>query len=257
MLKYPSLYKGLTHFEGIFMLLNPEVFGMEHIVFLVVFLIIGVGSLILAKLKFKTEKSQWIYMRVLAALTIAFNILTRIGVGIDHNRWMDVIPNTFCSLTGFLFPLAVLFGKKDLKVFHGLWYMAFVGGIASIIYADFIGQAATIWHINTIGALLYHGIMFILSVATGMFKVFRPSLKKSHWFPLVTCVYIALGAIELNYLGFNNAMCIRSALIGGTPLYCWFILLVGTALVYLAAFLYEYFPKLISKIKSKKAQSKQ
>ena len=234
------------------MLLNPKIFGVEHIVFLVVFLVIGIASLVLAGLKFKTEKSQWIYMRVLAALTIIFDILTRVGMVIDNGNWIIAIPNTFCSMTGFLFPIAVLIGKKDLKIFHGVWYMALVGGLASIIYADFVVQAATIWHLNTISALLYHGIMFILTIATGMFKVFRPNLKKCHWFPIMTCIYIAVGAIELYFLNFDNSMCIITPLIGGTPLYCWFILLVGTALVYLAAFLYEYVPKWIILIKEKK-----
>ncbi len=234
------------------MLLNPQVFGKEHWIFLTLLSIIGIGSLVLAKLYLKTEKSQWIYMRVMAAIILIGDTITRIGVGLDYG-WLNAIPNTFCSMTGFLFSIVVLFGKKNLYVYNGLWYLAIFGGLVSVVYPDFISQGTTIWHLNTMAALVYHGVMFFLCIAMGMFKVFRPSIKRSWVFPLTIALYIAFGSFLVHFLKVDDAMCIVNPMLSGTPIDCWLILAVGTALVYLAAFLYEFTPKWVKKIKEKKA----
>ncbi len=233
------------------MLLAPKIFGKEHLIFLAIFLVVQISVLVVAKLKFKSEKSQWIYLRVMAGLILVFNIINRIGVGIDDG-WLYMTPNTFCSLTSFVLPIIVLFGKKDLYCYNGLWYLGFFGGLATLIYPDFIGQAETIWHLNTIFSLLHHGTMFFLCIAMGMFKVFRPSIKKSWGFPLVFSLYIVIGCFEIHVLKMDEAMCIIDPLLSNTPLYCWFILVGGTALVYAAAALYTYVPRLFSKQKTGK-----
>ncbi len=234
------------------MLLVPQVFGKEHLIFLAVFLTVAIVATVLAKLYLKSEKSQWIYMRIMAALVLLFNILNRVGVGLDGGGFLFALPNTYCSLTSFILPIVVLFGKKNLYCYNCLWYMALVGGLATIIYPDFIVQAETIWHLNTIFSLLHHGTIFFLVITMGMFKVFRPSIKRSWVFPLGFCLYIVVGTFEIHFLKLEEAMCIVQPLLSGTPLNCWFILAVGTALVYIASILYEYTPKLIKKIKEKK-----
>lgn len=233
------------------MLLNPQVFGKEHLIFLALVIIIGGGSLVLAGLKFKSEKSQWIYMRVLASLVLLFNILTRVGIMINYSSkgW---ILDSYCSLTSFLLPLIVLFGKKDLKVYQGLWYLGFAGGLGTTIYPGYIGQGATIFHLNTIMGLLHHATIFILCIAMWMLKVFRPKLKTTHYFPMVISLYITVGVLEMQLFNVEDPMAIVNPLISGTPMYAWFILIVGTALVYLFAFLYEYIPKWARIIKEKK-----
>ncbi len=232
-------------------LLNPEVFGKEHLIFLALWVLLGGGSLVLAGLKFKTEKSQWIYMRVLAVLVLIFNILTRVGVAINYkaNGW---VPDSYCSMTSLLLPIIILFGKKDLKIYQGLWYLGFAGGLGTTIYPGYIGQGPTIWHLNTIMGMLHHATIFILCIAMGMFKVFRPNLKTTHYFPMTICLYIAIGVVEMQLFGTEDPMGIVNPLISGTPMYAWFILVVGTALVYLAAFLYEFVPRWFKMVKEKK-----
>ncbi len=239
------------------MFLAAEVFGKEHLIFLSIWITICVVSSVLAKLYLKTEKAQWIYIRILACLVLLFNGLTRVGIYIHGANWMAaVFPDTFCSMSATIFPILILFGKKDLYSYHGLWYLSAVGGLTSTIYPPYIGQGPTIWYLNTISGMIYHSLLTLLCFMLVLFDVFKPSIKKSFAFPIVFSLYIVFGAFLISKMGFSDAMCIRNPLLFGTPLDCWFILVVGTILVYLAAISYEYIPNLIKKSKDKK-QSKE
>lgn len=216
----------------------PKLYGKEHIIFLVVYFVVAITTLVLAKLFLKSKKSQLIYLRTLAGLTLLFNILCRIGVAIyeDPYEWF---PATVCSMTSFVLPLFVLIRKENSYLYHGVFYIAIIGGIATLLYPEFISQGPTIFQLNTFMGLLHHGTLFILAVSMLLFNWFRPSLKKSYVFPLTFACYIAVGAFAIHKLGLEDGMLINSPIVKGTPINCWFILTVGTAAVYLISFLYE------------------
>ncbi len=216
----------------------PKVFGWEHLTFMSIYLLFGVALLIIAKKYIKEEKGQIIFIKSLAVATLICNILTRIGVGMTYG-WVTFFPSTVCSLTSFSLPLVVIFGKKNLNVYHGLWYIAIVGGIGSTLYPDYIGQNASIFFLPTICSLLHHAFIVLLSISMIMFNWFRPSIRKWYYFPLVFSCYITVGTFALHVLKIENAMSITVPLIEGTPINCWFILGVGTALEVSAVGLYE------------------
>ncbi len=227
----------------------PEVFGRQHLTFIAIYVVLGVASLILAKLFLKERKGQTIFIKVLAGLTLFFNIGCRISVGYYFGR-KYVFPSTICSLTSILLPLIVLFGKENLQVYHGLWYIALVGGLASTIYADYVSQNPSIFYLPTITGLLHHAFILLLVVAMVLFNWFKPDLKKWYYFPMIFTGYITIGTFALHVLGIENAMSITVSIISGTPLNCWFILGVGTALEVFVNLIYTLIVKYIQKKKA-------
>ncbi len=227
----------------------PKVFGWQHLTFIAIYIVIGVTSLVLGKLFLKEKKGQAIFIKVLAGLTLFFNIGCRISVGY-YFGWKYVFPSTICSLTSILLPIIVLFGKENLKVYHGLWYIALVGGLASTIYADYVSQNPSIFFLPTITGLLHHAFILLMVIAMILFDWFRPSLKKRYYFPMIFTGYIAVGTFALHVLDIKDAMSIATPIISGTPINCWFILGVGTALEVTVTLIYELILKYIQKKKA-------
>ncbi len=228
-----------------------EVFGKEHIIFLIIYFILGLTLLIISKIKIKSWKIELIYFRILSILIIISDLFCRIGEGIQYG-FINGLPSSICSITGFVLPIIILFGKKNLGVYQALVYMGIVGGFFTLLLAPFISQGSSIFQLNTFMALLYHGLLLILCISMILFKWFKPEVKKCHYFPLVYSLYITLGAFEYFNLEIISAMSIKYPLISNTPLTCWFILLVGTILIYLVGFIYEACVKIVSKNKGNK-----
>lgn len=216
----------------------PKVYGKEHIIFLVIYFVVAITAIVLSKLFLKSKKSQMIYLRTLAGLTLLFNLLCRIGVAIYEEPY-EWFPATVCSMTSFVLPTLVLLRKENDTLYHGVFYIAIVGGIATLIYPDFISQGPSIFQLNTFMGLLHHGTLFLLALSMILFGWFQPSLKKSFVFPITICIYIAIGAFAIRKLGLEDGMLINSPIVKGTPIDCWFILLFGTVLVYFISFVYE------------------
>lgn len=139
----------------------------------------------------------------------------------------------------------VLFGKEDLPIYNGPFYIGLIGGISSLIYPDFISQGTTIFQLNTIMGLLHHGYLFILCLAMLIFNWFRPSIKNCYYFPLTICIYITVGVFAIYKLGLKTAMLVDTPILSGTIIDIWFILIFGTILDYLVAFIYEVITKKI------------
>ena len=225
---------------------NPKVFGYEHLLYLLVFIIVGALMIILSKKYLKDDKSQKIYLKIIALIILIIEILNRIGVA-SVNGWQYFFPYTFCGFSSLVISLAVLIGKPNMKLFQCFWYMAFAGGIATMIYPDFIGQAESIFYMNTITGLLHHSFDIILCIGLFMFGWFKPSLKNWYYFPMIFTSYIVLGSFEISVVGINDAMSINKPIIGDGILNCWFIWIVASILIFITSFLYEYITKKMNK----------
>lgn len=216
----------------------PKIFGWQHLTYLAVFIVVSALTIFLSKKYLKDSKSQNIYLKVVAGLILISEILNRIFVAKDSG-WNVFIPNTFCGFSSLAISLLVLFGKPKMKVFQCFWYMAFFGGIITLVYPDFIGQAQSLFYSKTITGLLHHSFDIILCINLFMFGWFEPDLKNWYYFPMVFTSYIVLGAFEMSVLGVGSAMSINKAIIGNGVLTCWFIWSVGSVLVFLASYLYN------------------
>ena len=230
--------------------MHPVIFGTEHIIFLVIFVILAVVSLILIKKFVKTEKTKMIIIKVLAALLLCAVVCNRICISIKNSDWTSLIPNTFCGLDSLVLALALLIGRKNNAVLHFVVYVGFVGGLVTLIYPDFIENYPSIFDPLSFSGLLHHAFTLYLCILVQVVGWFTPDYKK--WKNLVIgfMAYITLGAFLMFVLDVNTAFYINSPILNGTPLTVWVlapIFAVGYALYMLA---YELIKRKIQKHKS-------
>ena len=109
----------------------PQLFGIEHILYLIISTVVSSAALLLAKKYAKTEKSQQIFLKAVAVLLFIAIVTNRLSqvFRYDTVRWYLIIPDSFCGMTSLVLALAVLFGKRDNNVLHFVWLLGIFGGI--------------------------------------------------------------------------------------------------------------------------------
>ena len=203
--------------------MTPELFGIEHILYIVISTILGGGGMFFAYKYLKDEKSQNLILKILAILLFVSVMTNRLSqvFRYDTVRWYCIIPDSFCAMTSLVLSLAVLFGKKDNVVYHFVWLLGLFGGISTVIYASFIGQSDSIFYIPTITGLLHHSFCALLVVALLMFKQIDITYKK--WYCTLfgfTC-YLTIGAFLMHTFDMSDAFHIAEPLLPDTPLTAW------------------------------------
>jgi hypothetical protein len=230
----------------------PEIFGWQHIVYLLVCIIVSVGTIILIKWKVKEEKYIDYIIKGVGVLLLGLLVWNRIELAV-HNGILGIIPNTFCGLTSLLFALAAIFFKRGNITFHFLVYMSIWGCTLTMIYPDFIGQAESIFYPLTISGLLHHSVSLYLSILMIVTGFFHPTIRKFYIFPIGLSFYMSYGVFLMDCIGLEEAMYIGEPLIEGT-IFTWyfvgFLICIITAAVLLA---YEYFQKWQLKKQEQKA----
>lgn len=211
--------------------MRAQVFGWEHFVYIGLTVALAVVGLLFAKKYAKTEKSQTLVLKGLALclfISIAANRLSQV-FRYDQVRWYCIIPDSYCGMTSLVLSLGVLFGKKDNVVLHFVWLLGLFGGIATIVYPDFIGQGPTVFYLPTISGLLHHSFSATMVVALLLFKQIHITYKK--WYCTLfgfTC-YITLGAFLMATFPISDAFHIVEPLFSGTPLTTWVMAPMYTA----------------------------
>lgn len=113
----------------------PQLFGIEHILYIVISTILGGGGLYFAYKYAKSEKTKTIVLKCLAIalfLSVMINRLSQV-FRYENIRWYCIIPDSFCAMTSLVLSLAVLFGKKDNNVYHFVWLLGLFGGFRNSI----------------------------------------------------------------------------------------------------------------------------
>lgn len=201
----------------------PELFGVEHILYIIISTIVGGLGMFFAYKYAKNEKSQTIILKGLAVALFIFVMSNRISQVFRYEtvRWYCIIPDSFCAMTSLVLSLAVLFGKKDNKVYHFVWLLGLFGGISTVIYATFVSQHQSFFYIPTITGLLHHSFSAMVVVALLMFKQIHITYKK--WYCTFfgfTC-YLTLGAFMMQAFNLSDAFHIAEPLLPDTPLTAW------------------------------------
>ena len=201
----------------------PEIFGIEHILYIIISTIIGGGSLFLAYKYAKSEKSQNIILKIIAVLLFVSVMTNRVSQVFRYEtvRWYCIIPDSFCAMTSLVLSLAVLFGKKNNCVYHFVWLLGLFGGISTVIYASFVGQDNSFFYIPTITGLLHHSFCAMLVVALLMFKQIDITYKKWYCTFFGFTSYLTLGAFMMQTFEISDAFHIAEPLLPGTPLTAW------------------------------------
>lgn len=201
----------------------PQLFGVEHILYLIISTVVGSAALLFAKRFAKSPQQQKYFLRTLALLLFISIVTNRLSqvFRYDTVRWYLIIPDSFCGMTSLVLSLAVLFGKRDNNVLHFVWLMGIFGGVSSSIYASYVGQGATLFYLPTISGLLHHSISATLVVAILMFNYIEITYKKWYctFFGLTT--YITLGAFMMQAFDMSDAFHIAEPLIEDTFLTAW------------------------------------
>lgn len=236
----------------------PEIFGWQHIVYLVIFVVLSAVSIILIKKYCKTERALIISIKSTAALLLAFIIWNRICIVISNEDWFMLLPNTFCGITSFAFAVCALAFVRDNPTLHCLIYCGFVGGLITMIYPDFISQNQSFFYPNTISGLLHHSVSLYLSVLMLITGWVKPALNKWKYFPIGMAFMMVYGVLLLSISGRMtddgyDAMYIKHPLLEGTPL-TWYVVGALMLILHIAFLLcWTYIPKFIEKRRITKA----
>lgn len=221
----------------------PEIWGTEHLIYLAIFLVLAVISTVLVKLFCKSKRSVQIVIYSVAALLFITVVANRICLAVTSANWLNVIPDTFCGVTSFVFALAVLSMKnRNHAVFHCLVVLGLVGGLLTILYPDFI-QQRPFFHSITITGLLHHSLSLYLGVLLLFLREYTPSIKKWYALPLGCAIYMTYGLFLMEVIGINNPMMIGKPLLAGTP-FTWYV--IGAAVIgsnFLIILVFEFFKK--------------
>ena len=217
----------------------PQVFGIEHCLYLAIFSALSVAGLICAKKYAKSQLSQTLILKGLAVALFVSVLLNRLAKVFDGDEpyWVGLIPDSFCSASSFLLSLTVIFGKKDNCIYHFVWLLALFGGAATMVYPAFLSYNPSFFCLPTISGLLHHSFCVVLVIALFMFKQISVTHKKWYYTLFGFTCYLTLGAFLMGFFGLPDAFHIVEPLIPNTPLTAWVMApmyAVGYALVLLA-----------------------
>jgi len=230
--------------------MNPQLYGIEHILYLIIFLSISITALILGKIYCKTEKSQTIFLKCAGALLLALIITNRVSIVFKTPtpEWKWLIPDSFCGMSSLVLSLAVLIGKKDNDVLHFVWLIALGGGLITTFYPNFIGQNPSFLYLPTISGMLHHGISAMLVISLFLFNHITLSYKKWYCTVIGFSFLISFGCFLIYVLGFHDAYSIVTPVMSNTPFTIW-----GIAPIYITVYiLIITITEIVRKVKSRK-----
>lgn len=202
---------------------SPKIFGLSHIIYLIISIITFFILLIFIKKKIKTEKALNIVIKVLGGLLLLSVILNRIAVSVGNNSIRHFLPASYCGVSSILLGIIAIFFKKDNKMLHSIAYTGLLGGIMTLCYPDFIGQGSTIFYSMTITGLLHHTLTVYLVVIMLVTEYLKPDLKKWHILPIGLSFYIVYGVILIHIIGYEDSMYIVKPILEGTIFY-WYVI---------------------------------
>ncbi len=193
--------------------------GIEHILYLIVCIILLTTIGIILKKKIKTDKQIEIMFKILGIIGLIAIICTRISLSLDENNFLYLIPDSFCGMTSFLTSLALIFLKKDNLVLHAVWLIGLVGMTTSLLYPDFLIKTTNIFYFSTITCLLHHTITLFNIIMVFVFKYLTITYKKA-WTQLVGGIfYIGLGFFLIYVCNIKGAFYIMVPAVKNTKTY--------------------------------------
>ena len=238
-------------------------YGVHHIVFIVLCAVILAAMIVVFKLVLKTEKSKDLFIRILGvALTLSV-VINRISITVFDNLHIGLlalIPNTYCGMSNLLLGIVCAVGRRNMRILHFLVYISLVGGLACVFYPSFLDQGPTpeapsfFFH-ATITGMNHHALAVMVCIILIIAKWFEPSFKYSYMFPVGMCAYTVFGLFLIDALHIPESMNVDVAVIEGTFLTWWFILIAGSAALALPTFVYDFTKYYLKKKNAQKAHT--
>lgn len=205
------------------MALNPQLFGIEHILYIIISTLLGGGGLLAAKKLAKSDTARDHVLKALAFLLLIAIVTNRVSqvFRYDTVRWYCLIPDSICGMTSLVLSLGVLLGRKDNPVLHFAWLPGLFGGISTVIYATFVGQGSSFFYLPTISGMLHHSLAAMVVVALFLFNQIQVTYKKWYCTLFGFTSYLTVGAFLMHTFHLSDAFHIAEPLLPGTPLTVW------------------------------------
>lgn len=208
-----------------------QVFGIEHIIYMVVMIVVMTIAIIVLK-KFVPKNKMVLPIKIFAGIELILIIIYRIVISKSRSgTFIDFIPDTFCSLMGFILPLTILIFKPSTKIFQYAMFAGMIGGLLTFIYPDFLVYFDNIFNIHPFTGLLYHTLMlfqFLLCIISGYFV---PTFKNWSSLLIGLSFMVVFAVFGNSVLGQSNNMYLNAPLLSGTNL-TWYIVGILFLLLY-------------------------
>ncbi len=223
-----------------------EIFGIEHILFMVVLAVIMALAIFLL-VKFVPKDKMYIPIKICAAIGLILIIINRIVVSKSRSStFADFLPDTYCSMMGFVLPIVVLIFKTNTKIFQYAIFAGMIGGLLTYIYPDFFVYFDNVFNIHPFTGYLYHTFMLFIFLLAIISKYFIPSFKKWWSLPIGLAFMVVVGAFGNSVLNQSNNMYLNSPLIDGT-IFTWYT--VGVLFLVLYTLIIQIYEMCTLKVK--------
>ncbi|MBO4355893.1 MAG: YwaF family protein [Clostridia bacterium] len=226
----------------------PGVFGAAHFIYLGASVVFGFLLIFLLYKFVKDEDKKRLTIRIIGIVHLLMILINRFSVTYYKvviakaagESWLNLLPYTFCGLASLILSLDAIFGKKDNCILHFVCYFGLFGGIATLLYPDFL-ENQEFWDIRSYSGLFHHNILIYQIIIMYLFGFFKPSLKKWHFYPIGFIIMMFIGLLELEMLHFNEAMNIGKPLVSSLPvLTSWYTIFFASCLAtFLIALLFN------------------
>ncbi len=214
--------------------MEPKIFGLQHIIYLVISIALTVVGLIFVA-KIKSEKGKFLSVKIGGAILLATITLNRAFCEVFWPG--SFIPTSLSGVLSFALAFSLIFCKKNSPVFQYLAFTALITGTIATVYPNYISQGLsfkasdtapsivrtyyTIFCPPTITSLLHHSMQIFLSIMLIMLGWVKLDIKRWYAWPLGYAVTVLYGLFMIKIMGNSDSIYINSSVLPGTPLN-WF-----------------------------------
>ncbi len=205
--------------------MNPQVFGKEHLIYVIVSIIVTLAVCILSKLFIKTEKAKTIFIKISGLILFIIIFSNRLALVFEYDKanWMKLITDSFCSTSSYVLSLALLIGKRNNNALHFIWLVALAGGAITTFYPNFIDQNPSFMYPPTILGMMHHTWSAIVVILMFLHGYLNLTYKKWYCTLIGFMAYLSYGAFLMCVLKFNNPFYMTGPAIDGTIFTAWVI----------------------------------
>ena len=205
--------------------MNPQVFGKEHLIYVAVSLLVAFAVCFFANRYAKTEKEKTFVIKLSAAVLFLIIFTNRLALVFEYDTadWKKLIPDSFCSTSSYILPIALLLGKKNNNVLHFIWLIALAGGVITTFYPNFIGQNPSFMYPPTILGMMHHTWSAIVVILMLMFGYFELTYKKWYCTLFGFTSYLSFGAFLMCVMKYGNPFYMTGPALDGTIFTVWVI----------------------------------
>lgn len=216
----------------------PHIFCPQHIMYILIYIMFMLISLYIFS-HYINPKYYVILIKFFAILNLSLTFWNRLSVCNYELFTLKILPPSFCSTTGFLGSLALLFLNRNSKILHFLLFAGGLSGFSVTLFPDYIAQNISFFYDKTFSSLLYHTGMFYLLVLTIKLKYFIPLRK--NWFavPIGFIPYFIWGYIGNTYLGHANNMYLKESPIKDVNMPWYFVAIIFILIYTIVLFLLD------------------